>query len=224
MAERSQLCWGDCGRRLIFRRNSHGWPVAYDAEKWEVSKEWAAHGYCPRNMRPKMFMEAMADFCEPIRCDFSDSDIYAVPTVRGVVLFNKLLPWTIHVCPEHREGFPEIWDYREQEMMKRARDFGKQCEPAVICCKKRLVSDKQSEPPLHLVALKTITGAKRCEFFKGKDDIKLGGLAVLCGDGSEQKLLTVDPPAIFEYDGSSIPEHLKPGHLHLPLAWLQDAA
>jgi hypothetical protein len=218
------MCWGDCGRRLVFRTNVYGQRIAYDAEKLEISKEWVAHGHCPRNRRPKVFTEAMADFCEPFRCDFSDSDIYAVPTIRGVVWFNKLLPWTIHVCPKHREGFPEIWNYPEQEMMRRARDFGKQGEPAVICCLKKLGSGKQSDPLLHLVALKTITGAKSCELFEGNDDIKLGDLALLCGSGSEQKLLTVDSRVIFQYESSSIPEHLKPGQLNLPLDWLQNAA
>lgn len=169
-------------------------------------------------------MEAMVDFYEPFKCSFSSSDIYAVPTVRGVVWFNKFLPWTIHTCPEHRNGFPEIWNYPEQGMLRRTRDLGEQSELAVICCLQRLVSGKPSDTPLHLVALKTITGAKKCEFFKGNDDIKLGDLAVLIGDESEQKLLTTDSHVVFEIDGSSIPEHLKPGHLRLPLAWLDNAA
>lgn len=150
----------------------------------------------------------MVNFSEPFRCATLNRDIYAVPTIRGVVWFDCLRPWSIHQCEEHscKSDLPGMRNFAEGDLLRRGKGDGS--EPAVICCVKRLKPGWPDAADLHLVALKTLTGGKYCEFFEGHDRIVPGDLALILKQGDRRRLLTASSPTGFEFDGSSKPELL----------------
>jgi hypothetical protein len=221
MAEKSYPCWGNCGRRLVFRRRN-----PYDAEIFERTKgQKRVRHSCPRDGRPSIFSQAMVDFSESFTCQVTGQKIFSIPTSRGVVLFNELAPWKMHHCYEHAgDVLPGIWNFPETEMLHRAQKIGDGNEPAVICCLKDLNPSKRSGSGLYLVALKTLGGRKMCRMFTGGGELRLGDLACVIGAGHETRLLTVGCDKPFEPEETDIPENLLHAHLHLSRDWEQQAA
>ena len=226
MSERIVKCWGDCGTLLVFltdtnRPGSRAQPYEAQHIKPDRTGKLVRHA-CRRNNKPAVFLDAMVDFFSPVQCKYTGRNIYAVPTIRGIVWFEQLHPWKSHRCPEHSQNqnnLPDVWDFPQEDLLERSKSIGKVSELVVICCAKFLPPPYSSDPmKKYLVAMKTLTGKKRCIFIDGSETISVGDLAVVSDSGGRQRMITANNSCVFESDGSE-----KPELLGLPHSWLGSA-
>src|SRR5580692_6699471 len=108
MSNDPKLCWGGCGRLVVFITKTIGRRrrfVAFDAANGEYHN-------CPRREAPKIFIEAMTDFHKPVRCAGCGEEIYEVPTCGRVTLqFDRVQrPWRTHDCSRPDGILPGIWN------------------------------------------------------------------------------------------------------------------
>ncbi len=128
--------------------------------------------------------------------------------------FDRLLwPWKVHDCGL----LPGIWDYRVRSLTD---ECAKSLLPepyllVTIVCLKLIAGGE----PLHLVALKSVSGKRFCSFFAGVAQAVAGDLSVLCGSGAGQRLLinSNNTNHILAWDGQG-----EPANLDLSWRWLEN--
>lgn len=211
MPNKPKLCWGGCGRLLVFntitgigRRHV----VAFDAATGE-----AHHCARPANA-PRVFVEAMQDYSKLVKCDGCGQMVYEVPTRSGVEQFEATEgKW--HECPQPSGVLTGIWNLPVISLCNACNGLNlpQPHRVMVIVCVRRILG----ADPLFLVALKGVRGDKVCAFFIGKGELTIGDLSALCGTGEERKLLTISQD-LFAWDGEGQPEHLS-----LPHNWVEIA-
>lgn len=208
MSNEPKLCWGGCGRPLIFIRTKNKGRrrvLALDA----VTNEYHR---CPRALAPPIFIEAMMDF-GPVECVGCGKMISDAPTCYGIMQFEAD-NWTWHNC-QSLAVLKDIWYLPVFDLDELCRRYVLP-EPrrrVITVCVKRMAGDE----PKYIVALKSVLGRKCCIIFVGHGKFRLGELSVLCGDGLQQKLLT-DSNQIFDSHGQG-----QPASLGLSHRWLEDA-
>jgi hypothetical protein len=211
MANEPKLCWGGCGCLLVFNTitgTGRRRVVAFDEATGN------AH-HCPRPPdAPRVFVEAMQDYSEAVKCDGCGRLVCEAPTRYGVEQFEAANgKW--HDCPTPNGVLKGIWKSPTVNLIEEFKKLNIP-EPhslnVIVCVKPILGAD-----PLYLVALKGVHGKKECAFFFGKGTLTIGDLSVLCGVGEEQNLFTTSKD-LFARNGQGQPEHLS-----LPHDWLQQS-
>ena len=209
MPNERKLCWGGCGRFLVFRLITAAGRrrvMAFDAVNGDPHN-------CPRPASaPRVFVEAMQDYSKPVKCDGCGNMVYEVPTCGGVEQFDTVDgKW--HECLRPHGVLKGIWNLPIINLAAGCSRFSlpKPHRLTVIVCVKRIVGDD----PLYLVALKDVSGQKVCAVFTGQGQLKIGELSALCGDGHQRTLLT-NSNDVFYWDGQG-----QPGDLTLPHNWLE---
>lgn len=213
-------CWG-CGKPLIFRTLRDGRVLPFLA-----SHPIEVHT-CPRPANcPPVFLPAMEDFRKRIKCSFSTCSglVYQVPTKHQMGQFHCKLQFdcvALDLCVHPHGLLSGIWDYRVQSLARclRSDSLPKPFRLVVTVCVKRIPS---SGVPMYLMALKSVSGRRFCSFFVGDGEVVCGDLAVLCGTGAEQRLLTSSPSNLTHVMASDGPGN--PGNLSLPWHWLEGGA
>jgi hypothetical protein len=209
MANEPKLCWGGCGCLLVFHTITGAGRrrvVAFDGATGN------AH-HCPRPPKaPRVFVEAMQDYSEAVKCDGCGRLVCEVPTRYGVEQFEAANgKW--HDCPTPNGVLKGIWKSPSVRLLEEFKKLNLS-EPHslnVIVCVRRI----SGTDPLYLVALKSVHGNHVCAFFTGKGKLVIGDLSVLGGIHEEQKLFTTSKD-LFAWGG-----HGQPEHLFLPYNWLQ---
>jgi len=184
----AKLCWGGCGCWLVFRRSVSGRSriIAFDVKTRK-------HHRCPRQHSPKIFVEAMDKFSEPLKCNYCSDKFYEVPTHDGIVEVVQFDDgWKSHDCPSNnRVKQLELLPDSLKILNDRCSEFKlpKPYRLVIIVCIKP-IRPPDPTAPNYLVALKSVSGEKFCSDFTGQGVLRLGHLSALCGNGNEQRLLT----------------------------------
>src|SRR6185437_13931610 len=211
MANDGKLCWGGCGSFLEFHTiigTSRRHVVSFDKATGKAHQ-------CPRPPNaPPVFVEAMQDYSDVVRCDGCGRLVWEVPTRHGVEQFEATNgKW--HDCPTPNGVLKEIWKSPTVSLLAEFKKLNIS-EPHslnVIVCVKRIIGADL----LYLVALKSVQGNRVCAFFVGEGGPTIGDLSILCGVGDDQKLLTTSKN-LFAWDGQGLPEHL-----FLPHDWVKQS-
>jgi hypothetical protein len=160
---RNNHCWG-CGQSLVFRKNLQGQTVAFNRD----SPSARPHN-CKKTPRGSIFYPAIQDFQSPTPCQScqGESPIYLIPTQKSPATptaelpFDRLIyPWQIH----HDFTLGGLYDYRIQSLLDECHQHHHlhQNDLALIIAAKRI----PGMSALYLVAIKTLFGIKRCDFWQ----------------------------------------------------------
>jgi hypothetical protein len=215
MPDQTINCWG-CGQPLVFKTMKAGQIVAFLARNPQEPHS------CPRIPElPPIFLPALVDYRKKVDCPFCPRKVYRVPARNGMDqldyawLFDRVcIDFEVH--PHNM--LPGIWDYRVRSLATESRlpHLPKPRRLVSIVCTKSIVGPS----PLHLIALKCVSGRKLCSFFSGPGKPACGDLAVLCGRGDKQKLLVNSGNSnhVLAWDSPGDSENLC-----LPRSWHSDA-
>ena len=200
-------CWGDCGHLLVFATMNNGW------RHWVVAFQICtgeAHQCSRARKYPHIFLPAMNECGVPVECNYSHRMIYGMPTrpknqEEEIIWFDELAwPWTTHDCPIHNNMLPGMMDFFPKNLSQQCQilRLPNPFKLVIIVCVKQI-----GRSPLFVVALKSVLGELSCYNFRGDEEPRWGDLAVLCGSGNDQKLLT-NTNCVLAFDGPADPAQL----------------
>jgi len=210
-------CWG-CGKPLIFKTLLGGKVLPF------LAKNPTEVHSCPRPTGcPAVFLPAMEDFRKKVKCAYPScpSMVYRVPARNQMEQFDFKLQFDRVALGliVHPHGLLHgIWDYRVQSLANRLQTtpLPRPYRLVVVASVKPIPSESVT---MFLVALKSVSGRRFCSFFVGDAGLACGDLAVLCGLGSEQRLLVNSPNGLnhlLVWDANG-----NPGNLCLSWRWLE---
>lgn len=220
MPTKPRDCWG-CGEPLVFKTMEGRRVVAFRAKHAEES-----HSCQRKRYLPPIFLPAMQDYRKQIECPICRKKVYPVPARNETEQFDYMRlfdrvewPWVIHP----HGILAGIWDYKLHDLKASLERPPPGTEPppprplrlVTIVCAQRIVGPDNQ----HIVALKSVLHERSCIRFEGQAILVPGDLAVLCGNGSDQRLLVASSGSVqtLKWDRNEPPERLFLSH-----TWLND--